>query len=242
MTESPTDVVRYDLRRWRNVMCPESEPDAEIRAIDAVEVEIGGLPPLGERIRALISRVDPLSHYKAFENLDFLLDAIGNLDYPGSPAVDVLWRHGEFDDDRRTQAKAYVTALDAWLAAEELPAAQTAHPEDAELMAKTYKALGEMNDQKRWLAMCLRKTLKEQAYTPWDFIGEYDDAAFVRAVYLSVLHRPPSPDDLAFRVEELSQGKTREAFFLEIMATDEHRRDHLHGVAAHLKQQAPAGE
>lgn len=236
MTESPTAVPRSDMRRWRNVMCPQSEPDAEIRAIDAVEAETGDLPPLVERIRALISRVDPLSHYKAFENLDFLLDAIGDLDYPGSPAVDVLWRHGEFDDDRRAQAKAYVTALSAWLAAEDLAAAQAAHPEDAELVAKIYEALGEVNDQKRWLAMCLRKTLKEHAYTPWDFIEEYDDASFVRAVYQSVLGRPPSPDDLAFRIEELNEGKTREAFFLEIMATDEHRRDHLHGVAARLKQ------
>jgi hypothetical protein len=242
MSDELSESSRTNMRRWRNVMCPDSEPDAEIRAIEAVEAGIGDLPPLVSRIRALISRIDPLSHYKAFENLDFLVDAIGNLDYPGSPAVDVLWRHGDIDDDRRSQARSYVVALDAWLTGTGLGVAQVAHPEDAELLARVYEALGESNDQKRWLAMSLRKTLKEHAYTPWDFIGEYDDAAFVRAVYESVLGRPPSPDDLAFRVEELEQGKTREAFFLEIIATDEHRRGHLYGIAARLKQQEPTGK
>ena len=89
MDEMPKDDMRVKMRRWRNVICPEGEPDAEIGVIDAFEEEIGDLSPLVARIRALISRIDPLSHYKAFENLDFLLAAIGRLDYPGRPAVDV---------------------------------------------------------------------------------------------------------------------------------------------------------
>lgn len=236
----PDNPTQPDMRPWRNVMCPDSRPDAEIRAIAALEAEIGELPPLVERIRALISRVDPLSHYKAFDNLDFLLEAIGDLDYPGSPAVDVLWRHGQIDDDRRAEAKTYIDALTAWLAGTDLAAAQAAQPENAERLSQIYEALGEPNEEKRWLALSLRKTLKEHAYTPWDVIAEYGDAAFVRAVYLSILGRSPSPDDLAFRIEELNQGKTREAFFLEIMDTGEHRHGHLHGIAAHLKQEPPA--
>ena len=103
------------MYRWRNVLCPESEPDDEILRIDAVEDTLPDLPGMVERIRALISRVDPLSHYKAFDNVDFLLDAIGQLDYPRSPAVDVLWRHGQIDDQRRTEAKCYIDALSAWI-------------------------------------------------------------------------------------------------------------------------------
>lgn len=229
------DTTRQKMRRWRNVTCPESEPDAEMRKIDDLETELGDLPPLVERIRALISRVDPLSHYKAFENLDFLLQAIGELDYPGSPAVDVLWRHGAIDDARRVRAKQLIDALGAWLDGVELVMAQEAMPDSAGQLADVYAALGDSTDEKRWLAMCLRKTLKEHAYTPWDFINEADDAAFVRAVYMSILGRPPSPDDLTFRLEELAAGKTREAFFVEIMGADEHRQGHLHAVAAHVK-------
>jgi hypothetical protein len=231
----PTDETRAKMWRWRNVACPEGEPDAEIRTIDAFEATLDDLPPLAARIRALISRVDPLSHYKAFENLDFLLGAIGDLDYPGSPAVDVLWRHGAIDEERRARAKGYIDAVNAWLAGMDVETAKAEYPENAARIVQIFEALGAMDDAKRWLAMCLRKTLKELAYTPWDFINEYDDAAFVRAVYESILGRPPSPDDLAFRVEELEGGKSREAFLTEIIRADEHRRMHLHDVAVRLK-------
>lgn len=235
MDEMPADVIREKMRRWRNVMCPESGPDAEIGAIDEFEAELGDLPPLVPRIRALISRIDPLSHYKAFENLDFLLAAIGALDYPGSPAVDVLWRHGMIDEERRAQVRSYIDVIGAWLADTDLETTKTAQPDNADCAVQVFEMLGEPSEEKRWLAMSLRKTLKEHAYTPWDFISEYDDAAFVRAVYESILGRPPSPDDLAFRVEELAAGKSREAFFVEAMGSDEHRRGHLHGVAGRLK-------
>ncbi len=235
MVNQTVDPVREKMRRWRNVMCPDSEPDAEVRAIDAAEQNLDKPAAMVTRIRALISRIDSLSHYKAFENIDFLLDAIGDLDYPGSPAVDVLWRDGQVDDVRRAHARAYADALGAWLSGRSLPSAQGDHPDSADLLTRIYEALGEPNEEKRWLAMSLRKTLKEHAYTPWDYIAEYDDAAFVCAVYESVLGRPPSGDDLAFRVEELLAGKSREAFVTEIMGTDEHRRGHLYGIAAHLK-------
>ena len=83
--------------------------------------------------------------------------------------------------------------------------------------------------------MCLQKTLKEHVYTPWDFIAECDDVAFVRAAYEAILGRPPSPDDLQFRVEELREGKSREDFFQEILAAPEHQMGHLYGVAGVLK-------
>jgi hypothetical protein len=128
-----------------------------------------------------------------------------------------------------------VDALGAWLSGTPLSAAQGAQPDNTDLLSRIYETLGQPNEEKKWLAMSLRKTLKEHAYTPWDFIAEYDDAAFICAVYESVLGRPPSGDDLAFRIEELLAGKSRDAFFAEIMGTDEHRRGHLYGIAAHLK-------
>ena len=58
MTTKPDAKAR--MRRWRNVMCPESKPDAAIRAIDAFEDELDDVPSLVERIRALDRRIEGL--------------------------------------------------------------------------------------------------------------------------------------------------------------------------------------
>ncbi|MDF1515169.1 MAG: hypothetical protein P1S60_15270, partial [Anaerolineae bacterium] len=102
------------------------------------------------------------------------MDAIGQMDYPGSPAVDVLWRHGQIDDQRRAEAKKYIDSLTIWLSNKSLEDAVADQPEYAKILAKIYNTLGVMNDKKRWLVMCLRKTLKEHAYTPWDFAAEHN--------------------------------------------------------------------
>jgi len=225
------------MKRWRNVICPEHGPDEEMRAIAAFEDQLGALPPHIERVRALISRIDPLSHYRAFENVEFVLNAIGALDYPGSPAVDVLSRHGQIDDARREVAKQYIACIRAWLDGKGLKEAKAENGIGAELAGKVYSALGERDDHKRWLAMSLVKTLKEYAYMPWDFISEYGDEEFVRAVYGSVLGRAPSSDDLKFRVEELRDGRSREDLFREVFDAREHRMGHLHRVAELLKRE-----
>ena len=236
MTGNSDDrITQSRMKRWRNVMCPESQPDAEIKAIDAVEDEMGGLTPLVERIRALISRIDQLSHYKAFDNIDFILNAVGKLDYPRIPAVDVLWRFGQIDDQRRDEAKSYITALNTWLTGLSIEEARASQPDNIALLDKIYNTLGNMDESKRWLAMCLSKTLKEHAYAPWDFIDESDDVTFINAVYESILHRHPSPDDLQFRLEELQNGTDREAFFQQIFEAGEHKTSHLHGLASIIK-------
>jgi hypothetical protein len=234
--ENERELKQKRMHRWRNVLCPESNPDAEIQAIDAFEESMGDLLPFVERIRALISRIDPLSHYKAFENIEFLLDAIGKLDYPRSPAVDVLWRFGQIDEDRRKEVKQYINALDNWLQDMGIEQAKQQQSDNTSVVDKVYDLLGESDDNKRWLAMCLKKTLKEHVYTPWDFINEIDDITFVRAVYKAILHRPPSPDDLQFRVEELRNGKDRQSFFLEIFDANEHHNSHLSKLADIIKK------
>ena len=127
------------MKRWRNVMCPDDKPDTEIQAIDAIEDEMGELAPLVERIRALVSRIDPLSHYKAFENVEFILEAIGQLDYPRSPAVDVLWRWSQIDEQRRNEAKSYINALNSWLLELSLEEAKIHQPNNLPVLGKVYK-------------------------------------------------------------------------------------------------------
>lgn len=238
MSNLVDELDRRRMWRWRNVKCPECEPDPEITKIDAFEDTLDEFPAIVERIRALISRIDPLSHYKAFENINFILDAIGKMDYPGSPAVDVLWRHGQIDEQRRKKTKGYVDCLSAWLSASTLDEARKAQPENSELLEFVYQALGRIDDSKKWLAMSLQKTLKEHAYTPWDHINESDDEIFIRGVYQSILHRQPSPDDLQFRLEELQNGKKREAFYQEILDAEEHRMSHLFQLAEFVKQKS----
>ena len=216
-------------------MCPESQPDVEIKAIQALEDKLGELPPRVERIRSLESRIDPLSHYEAFENIDFIMKSIGELDYPGYPAVNVLWRNGQIDDERREEAKRYIYSISSWLDGKNVEEAKIERQECSRLLDKVYTVLGEMSDHKRWLAMSLSKTLKEHAYTPWDFIGEYGDEDFIKAVYVAVIGREPSPDDLKFRMEELKTIKSREEFFLDVFNAEEHKMGHLHGVAGILK-------
>jgi hypothetical protein len=129
-----------------------------------------------------------------------------------------------------------VHAIDAWLDGKRSDEAGATHPGCVEQVEKVYTSLGEADGVKRWLAMTLRKTLKERSYTPWDVIDEYDDADFIRAVYLSILGRPPSPDDLKFRVEELESGKTREEFLQEILSAPEHEWGHLARLAGQLQR------
>ena len=105
----------------------------------------------------------------------------------------------------------------------------------ARLLDKTYASLGEMTPHKKWLAMAMAKTLKEHAYTPWDFIADADDATFIRATYKAMLGRWPSPDDLKFRLEELKAGKSREDFFAKIFGAPEHKQRKLHDLADLIK-------
>lgn len=230
------------MHRWRNITCPESEPDAEIRRIEVMEDERGPFPAEAEQIRALISRFESLSHYKAIENLTFIMRAIGSSDYPGMPAVDVLWRHERIDDERRATFRRYYHALQSWLAGETIEQAKEkqAAPTDAlGELDEVYASLGDPDDAKTWLAASLAKTLGEQVLTPEDVIAEHDDEAYVLALYEAILHRHPSPDDLKFRLAELRNGMTRDEMFGGVLAAAEHT-DHVRGrLAAILRRSTP---
>ena len=228
-----------DRSKWRNVLCPDDEPDAEMQRIDAMEQALGEVPPEVMRVRALISRFDSLVHYRTFDNVALLLDAIGRKTYPGSPAVDVLSRAWEIDEERRERVKGYARALAAWAEGRPRSAAAAAGSAVAAQCDDVYEALGEPDDEKRWLAASLGKTLKVHACTPQEQIDDAGAKEFVCAVYQAALGRTPSPDDLDFRVAELAAGKTREGLMDEVFGSDESRRRRLHEVAAHLKDRCP---
>ena len=208
---------------WRNILHHHDEPDEAMQRIDAQVASLEELPDAVRHIRALISRFDSLTHYRAFDNLDLLVHAIGEGTYSGRPAVDVLTRNWEMDDQRRRQAKTYVKTLRAWAEGQSAEEAQQVAG-DAELCAELYGILGPLEEHKAWLAASLAHTLKAFAYEAQDLLDETDAADFVRGVYRAALGRDPSPDDLQNRLTELAGGKSRDHFIREVFDSAESRQ------------------
>ena len=219
---------------WRNILHHHDEPNEAMQRIDAQVAPLEELPDAVRHIRALISRFDSLTHYRAFDNLDLLVRAIGEGTYPGQPAVDVLTRDWEMDDQRRSRAKAYVQTLQAWSEGKSAEEAQQVAG-DSELCAELYSILGPLEEHKAWLAASLAQTLKAFAYEAQDLLDETDAADFVRGVYRAALGRDPSHDDLQNRLTELAGGKSRDHFVREVFDSAESRQRQQWQVLEKLK-------
>lgn len=208
---------------WRNILHHHDEPDEAMQRIDSQVAPLEELPDAVRHIRALISRFDSLIHYRAFDNLDLIVRAIGEGTYPGRPAVDVLTRAWEMDDQRRGRAKTYVQTLQAWSEGKSAEEAQQVVG-DAESCAELYATLGSVEEHKAWLAASLAHTLKAFAYEAQDLLDEAAEADFVRGVYRAALDRDPSHDDLQNRLTELAGGKSRDHFVREVFDSAESRQ------------------
>ena len=209
---------------WRNILHHHDEPDETMQRIDAQVAPLEELPDAVRHIRALISRFDSLTHYCAFDNLELLVRAIGEGTYSGRPAVDVLTRVWEIDDQRRGRAKTYVQTLQAWSEGKPVEEAQQVSG-DPELCVELYRTLGPFAAHKAWLAASLAHTLKAFAYEAQDLLDEAAEANFVRGVYRAALDRDPSPDDLQNRLAELAGGKSRDHFVREVFdSAESHER------------------
>ena len=207
---------------WRNILHHDHEPNEAMQRIDVQVAPLEELPDAVRHIRALISRFDSLTHYRAFDNLDLLVRAIGEGTYVGRPAVDVLTRAWEMDDQRRSRAKTYVQTLQAWSEGKSAEEAQQV-VDDAELCAELYGILGPLKEHEAWLAASLAHTLKAFAYEAQDLLDETAEADFVRGVYRAALGRDPSHDDLQNRLTELAGGKSRDHFIREVFDSAESR-------------------
>lgn len=208
-----TSVFSEDILRhpWRNVLSEDQEYDEEMRTIDAM-VDTLQLSKNAEHIRSLISRFDAVTHYRSKDNLSLLVDAIRSGTYPGIPAVDVLARYWEIDEKRREYFSKWALILNNW---------SNGHNVDPLLIqlgenVTTQSFLGELTQEKAWLALSLSKTLRMFVETPKEKTETLEPQIFVRSIYRAALGREPSPDDLIFRVRELASGKTREELLNEI--------------------------
>jgi hypothetical protein len=208
---------------WRNVTGRTSGYDEDMAEIDAL-VDPGSLPENSHQIRALISRYDAANHYRSEANLQFLVKAIREGDYPGYPAIDVMTRAWEIDEGRRQKFIAWAKAFAGWASGE------SSYIKFGGRRSQTDELFGERTSGKEWLVASLAKTLRCFLDTPADRVAALNDETFIRAVYLDALGREPSPDDLGFRVKELSKGKERSAFMREVYNSEEVIRRRLRDI------------
>lgn len=190
------------MTRWRNILCPEAPGgvvDREIREINMMERTLGEIPEEVNRVRALISRVDPLCYCHVFHNVDFIMNAIGALTYPGSPGIDVLercmLRGGQLPSDVKERANEYIYPLEAWLKGRPCEEAVEERPQYAKLIRRTYSTLGDRSPYREWLAASLIKTLKEHAYTPIDWLSQFPYEEVISQLYKVVLGRAPTREE-----------------------------------------------
>lgn len=212
-------------RAWRNVLYDPTHYDDEMRAIDAM-VNRDTIEPWAHHVRALISRFDAVSHYKAEENMALLIRAIGEQTYPGYPAVDVLTRSWQVDEDRRRHFADWARVLAEWAAGQPIGQEHTMKGETRSLSL----ILGERTDEKAWLAASLSKTLRSFVETPTERVQRLEAETFVRGVYRAALGRDPSGDDLSFRLRELEMGKRRGELIEEVYGSEEAANRRLYQI------------
>ena len=210
---------------WRNVLYDQAHYDGEMRAIDAM-VDVEQVEPWVRHVRALISRFDAVSHYKAEENMALLVRAIGEGTYPGYPAVDVLTRSWQVDEERRLHFAEWARALARWAEGASADDGLVLNGEQVSLR----QMLGKPTGEKAWLAASLSKTLRAFVETPAERVDRLEGEAFVRAVYRAALGRSPSRDDLSFRLRELDAGKTRNALIEEVYGSQEATNRRLYQI------------
>jgi hypothetical protein len=229
--------IMNKIYRWRDIPAEKAESDTEIQQIDAMEEELGEMGERVQQIRALISRIADLSHYRALDDIDFMIEAIGAKDYSGSPALDILPSHEDTDRERRESVREYIYCLTAWAEEKDVEDAVAEFKANEKLLRNTYIHLGEPDEEKKWLALCLARTLKEKVASPEDVISEIPDEEFVVSVYKTILDREPNGDDLNLKLLDLKRGKTRQELIQDVLGSRESRKRMLTEVAKSINQQ-----
>jgi hypothetical protein len=217
--------------RWKNIPTENVESDEEIQQTNAVEEELGEVEEKAQQVGALISRIADLSHYRAFNDIDFIIEAIGDKDYSGSPALDVLPSYDDIDHERREKVEEYIYCLTCWIEGRDVEDAVAESKANGKLLQDIYTYLGEPHEEKKWLALCLTKTLKGKVSSPEDVVSEIPDEEFIVCLYNTILGREPDDDDLQLKLMELRSGKTRQGLIEDVLQSKESRKRVLAEVA-----------
>ena len=238
------------IYRRKNTITEDAELDMEIQQTeqeDALEEESDEVSDVGsddvsgemgekvQQIKALIARNSDLLHYRAFDDIDFIIEAIGKKNYSGSPALDVLPSHDGIDRERREKAKDYIQCLSSWAEGKEVEDAVAEFKASEKLLRSTYAQLGVLDEDKKQLALFLAENLGEKVASPEDAILEVSDEEFINYVYNAILGRGPDDDDFNLRLMELRRGKTRQELITEILESRESSRRMVSEIAKSIK-------
>lgn len=202
---------------------------------DAVEEELSEVGEKVQQIRVLISRHSELSHYRAFDDIELIIEAIGNKDYPGSPNLDVLPSQECINRERRDKIKEYIYCISCWVDSKDLEDVIGEFKVNEKLLRNTYIHLGELDEEKKWLASCLVDSLSEEVFSPEDVVCEIPDEDFILHAYRTILDREPDDDDFRLRLIELKRGKTHEELIRDILESRENSRRMLAEIANSIK-------
>ena len=228
------------IYRWRNIPAEGAEPDAESdgksQEVNAMEEELGKVGEKVQQIRILISRMADLFHYRAFDDIEFIIGAIGTKDYEGSPALDVLPSNEGIDRELREKVREYIYCLNAWAEGKDVEDAVAEFKANEKRLRSTYIHLGELDEEKKWLAMHLAETLEQEVASPEDILSEISDEDFINYVYNTVLGRKPDEDDFNLRLMELKRGKTREELIKGVLESRESHKRMLSEIAQSIKK------
>jgi len=211
----------------------EEESD-EVSDVGLSEVS-GEMGEKVQQIKALIARNSDLLHYRAFDDIDFIIEAIGKKNYSGSPALDVLPSHDGIDRERREKAKDYIQCLSSWTEGKDVEDAVAEFKASEKLLRSTYAQLGVLDEDKKQLALFLAENLGEKVASPEDAILEVSDEEFINYVYNAILGRGPDDDDFNLRLMELRRGKTRQELITEILESRESSRRMVSEIAKSIK-------
>ncbi len=238
------------IYRRKNTITEDAELDMEIQQTeqeDALEEEFDEVSDVGlsevsgemgekvQQIEALVARNSDLLHYRAFDDIDFIIEAIGKKDYSGSPALDVLPSHDGIDRERREKTKDYIQCLSSWAEGKEVEDAVAEFKASEKLLRSTYAQLGVLDEDKKQLALFLAENLGEKVASPEDAILEVSDEEFINYVYNAILGRGPDDDDFNLRLMELRRGKTRQELITEILESRESSRRMVSEIAKSIK-------
>ena len=203
---------------------------------DQAREDVAELGEKAQLIRILIGRIPGLDHYRIFEDIEFLLEAIGKKDYEGSPALDVLPSSDDIERERRERVKEYIYCLKCWAEEKELDDAISEFKVSENLLRNVYLHLGDADLEKKHLALSLMNDLEEKAISPEDVLSEISDEDFIKHVYATILNREPDSDDMTLRLLELKHGRTRQELIKSVLESKESSRKAITEIAVSIRQ------
>jgi len=199
------------------------------------EVELNEFIEKVKQIEVLIDRISDPSHYRFFNDVDFIVDAIGEMDYPGSPAVDVLPSHDDIEIERRDMIKDYLFCLSMWSEGTSLEDALGEFKVNEKILRNIYRLLGALDGDKFDLVQYLIKSLEEKVSSPEDILSQVAEEEFIYHVYKTILGRDPDEDELKLKLMGFKRGKTRQELVREIMESRETNKRMLAEIAASIE-------